>query len=69
MRVTRRAVADIAATAAHLLMGETDEQIPMLIIRGAPIRVSDRSALSCEDDMKIDPNQCMFLGSFGKITS
>lgn len=69
MRVTRRAVADIAATAAHLLMGETDEQIPMLIIRGAPIRVSNRSALTCEDDMKIEPNQCMFLGSLGKNTS
>jgi len=68
MRVTRRAVADIAATAAHLLMGETDEQIPMSIIRGAPLHVTDRSALSSEDDMKINPNQCMFVGSLGKKT-
>lgn len=65
MRVTRRAVADILATAAHLLMGETSEQIPMVIIRGAPVAISEQTAEKCESDMKIDPKQCMFLGSFG----
>ena len=66
MHVTRRAVADMLATAANLLMGETSEQIPMVIIRDAPVSISERSALTNDKDMKIKPNQCMFLGTIGK---
>ncbi|MFQ6123480.1 MAG: coenzyme F420-0:L-glutamate ligase [Candidatus Heimdallarchaeota archaeon] len=62
MRVTRRAVADSLATAAFVLMGETAERIPMVIIRNAPVSISERTASACESDMKIDQKQCMFSG-------
>ena len=65
MRVTRRAVADSLATAALLLMGETAERIPMVIIRGAPVAISEQAATTWDDDMKIDPKRCMFLGTWG----
>lgn len=63
MQVTRRAVADSLATAALLLMGETAEQVPMVIIRNVPVSISERTAVACESDMKIDQKQCMFLGT------
>ncbi|MFX0199156.1 MAG: coenzyme F420-0:L-glutamate ligase [Candidatus Hodarchaeota archaeon] len=66
MRVTRRAVADSLATAALLLMGETAERVPIVIIRNAPISISERTAAACESDMKIDQKQCMFLGTLKK---
>jgi coenzyme F420-0:L-glutamate ligase len=39
--ITRVNVADDLASAAHLAMGETDERVPVAIIRGAPVRVTD----------------------------
>lgn len=66
MQVTRRAVADSLATAALLLMGETAEQVPIVIIRNAPVSISERTAVACEYDMKIDQKQCMFLGTHQK---
>lgn len=39
--ITRVNVADDLASTAHLAMGETDERIPVVIIRGAPVKVTD----------------------------
>ena len=61
MHITTRAIADQLATAAELVMGETDEQIPFVIIRGySTIRIDE----SEEDDLNklITPEQCMFIG-------
>ena len=61
MHITTRAIADQLATAAELVMGETDEQIPFVIIRGySSLRIDEPE----EDDLSklIAPEQCMFIG-------
>jgi coenzyme F420-0:L-glutamate ligase len=61
MNITTRAIADQLATAAELVMGETDEQIPFVIIRGYPtVRIDEVS----EEDLNtlISPEECMFIG-------
>ncbi len=61
MHITTRAVADQLATAAELLMGETNERIPFVIIRGYPIR---RITSKEEEDINslIKEDKCMFIG-------
>ncbi len=39
--ITRINVADDLAAAAHLVMGETSEMTPIVIIRGAPVQLTD----------------------------
>ncbi|MEM2921041.1 MAG: coenzyme F420-0:L-glutamate ligase [Candidatus Bathyarchaeia archaeon] len=39
--ITRMNIADDLASAAHLVMGETDERVPVAILRGAPVEVVD----------------------------
>jgi coenzyme F420-0:L-glutamate ligase len=39
--ITRMNLADDLASAAHLAMGETDERVPVVIVRGAPVKVTD----------------------------
>jgi coenzyme F420-0:L-glutamate ligase len=39
--ITRINLADDLASAAHLVMGESDESIPAVVIRGAPVKVTD----------------------------
>jgi len=61
MHITTRAIADQLATAAELLMGETTEQTPFVIIRGYPIE-----RISSEDEQDINSliteDNCMFIG-------
>ncbi len=61
MHITTRAVGDQLATAAELLMGETDERIPFVIVRGYPIR---RITNKEEQDINllITEENCMFIG-------
>ena len=58
MLITRQAVADDLASAAHLMMGETDESIPVVLVRGAPVEFCDdsdpKSAMITSED-------CMFM--------
>ncbi len=58
MLITRQAVADDLVSAAHLIMGETNERIPMVLVRGAPVDFSDDSK---PKSIVIAPNQCMFM--------
>jgi len=58
MLITRQAVADDLVSAAHLIMGETDESIPVVLVRGAPVDFCEKN------DPKsaiIGPNDCMFM--------
>jgi len=41
LRVTFQSVVDDIASAAKLLMGEADERIPFVIVRGAPVEFTD----------------------------
>lgn len=40
--ITRHAVADDLASAAHLLMGESNEQTPAVLIKDAPVKLSEK---------------------------
>jgi len=59
--ITRHSIADDLASAAHLLMGETDEQTPVVLIRDAPVSFTE---VVNEDEMKISPEECVYMRSF-----
>jgi coenzyme F420-0:L-glutamate ligase len=58
--ITTHALADDIASAAHLVMGESAERIPAVIIRGAPSRLDGQSIKR----MIINPERCLFMGVF-----
>jgi coenzyme F420-0:L-glutamate ligase/coenzyme F420-1:gamma-L-glutamate ligase len=62
MRITRRAIADNLASACTAVMGESDESIPAVIIRNAPVDFVDQSFDSTE--MWISPSECMYMAIF-----
>ncbi|TFF67731.1 coenzyme F420-0:L-glutamate ligase [Candidatus Thorarchaeota archaeon] len=62
MRITRRAVADNLASACTVLMGESDESIPAVLIRDAPIELVDKAFDSSA--MWISPDECMYMAIF-----
>jgi coenzyme F420-0:L-glutamate ligase/coenzyme F420-1:gamma-L-glutamate ligase len=62
LHITRRAIADNLASACTAVMGESDESIPAVIIRNAPVDYVDRSFDSA--DMWIPPSECMYMAIF-----
>ncbi|MBY9000914.1 MAG: coenzyme F420-0:L-glutamate ligase, partial [Candidatus Heimdallarchaeota archaeon] len=61
MHMTSRAVADQLATAAEIVMGETDERIPFVIIRNFPLlQISEADEEDISDLIPAD--LCMFIG-------
>ena len=61
LEVTRKAVADNLVSAGEVVMGEGDEGVPAVIIRGAPVKFTDD-----EEEMtipSIPPEECMYIGS------
>jgi coenzyme F420-0:L-glutamate ligase/coenzyme F420-1:gamma-L-glutamate ligase len=62
--ITRHAVADDLASAAHLLMGEVAEKTPIVLIRDAPV-VFDEGVYGSAD-MMIPSNECIFMNTFGQ---
>lgn len=62
--VTTLNVADDLASAAHLLMGEGDESVPFVVIRGAPVEMGDFDP----EEVKIDPGLCAYFGPlYGRL--
>lgn len=59
--ITRHSIADDLASAAHLLMGETDEQTPVVFIRDAPITFAEGVD---GEEMKISPEECVYVSTF-----
>ncbi len=59
MRVTKRALADDISAGAALLMGETDESIPVVIVRNSGLILVDEYAEP--EDLAIDADECIFL--------
>jgi coenzyme F420-0:L-glutamate ligase/coenzyme F420-1:gamma-L-glutamate ligase len=57
--ITRQAVADDMASAAHLLMGEATEQTPVVLIRDAPVDFDDD--VHGAADMMMPFEQCIFM--------
>jgi len=62
MRITRRAIADNLASACTAVMGESDESVPIALIRDAPVEFSDQPFDSSE--MWFPPNECMYMAIF-----
>ncbi|MGY5878781.1 MAG: coenzyme F420-0:L-glutamate ligase [Candidatus Thorarchaeota archaeon] len=62
MRITRRAIADNLASACTAVMGESDESVPIALIREAPVEFVDESFDSSE--MWMPPNECMYMAIF-----
>jgi coenzyme F420-0:L-glutamate ligase/coenzyme F420-1:gamma-L-glutamate ligase len=57
--ITRQAVADDMACAAHLLMGEGTEKTPVVLLRDAPVEFDDDVYGSA--DMMMPFEQCIFM--------
>jgi coenzyme F420-0:L-glutamate ligase/coenzyme F420-1:gamma-L-glutamate ligase len=62
--ITRHAVADDLASAAHLLMGEAAEKKPIVLIKEAPVDFDD-GAYDAED-MAMPQEECIFMGTFSR---
>jgi len=62
MRITRRAIADNLASACTAVMGESDESVPIVLIRDAPVEFVDQSFDSSE--MWMSPKECMYMAIF-----
>jgi coenzyme F420-0:L-glutamate ligase/coenzyme F420-1:gamma-L-glutamate ligase len=60
--ITRHAVADDLASAAHLLMGEAAEKTPIVLIKDAPVDF-DEAAYGSEE-MMMPSDECIFMGTF-----
>jgi coenzyme F420-0:L-glutamate ligase/coenzyme F420-1:gamma-L-glutamate ligase len=58
--ITRHAIGDDLASAAHLLMGEVAEKIPVVLIRGACLDHVDRVYGS--EEMMMPLKECLFMG-------
>ena len=64
LQVTRRALADELATAAEILMGETNECVPAVLIRGAPINLTDKTF--SPSALYVPPNECFYTKILSK---
>lgn len=62
LTLTHRAVADNLVSAAELLMGEAGEQVPAVLIRGAPVKLIDSSP----EVPTISMDGCMYFGNIRK---
>jgi coenzyme F420-0:L-glutamate ligase len=62
--ITQHAVADDLASAAHLMMGESAERTPAVLIRNASVDFDDRVYGSA--DMMMPFDECIFMGTFGQ---
>ncbi len=62
LQITFRAHADNLVSAAQLLLGEADEQIPAVLIKGAPIQLKDKPS----EEIEISRKDCLFMNSFSR---
>lgn len=62
LQITRSAMADNLASLAQVLLGEADEQIPCVLIRGAPITFTQRKITP--EELTISRRECLYLAIF-----
>ena len=67
LRITKSAVADNLASAAQILLGEADEQVPIVVIRHAPVKFTKRTV--GQEEMTISRHECMYMAIFGHYGS
>jgi len=64
LRVTFKATADCLATLGVFVMGEANESVPIVVIRGADVDITERR-LSMKD-MTVEPNIDIYLRNLSK---
>lgn len=64
LKVKKRSIIDDLAAMAHLLMGESDEMTPYVIIRGLHKYVSRKRANDVE--VSINPSECIYFRALTK---
>lgn len=64
MQYTRMAVADNLASAANLLMGETNASIPFVIARDLDVEFTDKQF--SEEDYFISPKKCIYKSFYNR---
>jgi coenzyme F420-0:L-glutamate ligase/coenzyme F420-1:gamma-L-glutamate ligase len=62
--ITRHAVGDDLACAAHLMMGEAGQRVPAVLIRGAPVEFDE--GVYGSKDMMMPLAECLFMGTIAK---
>jgi coenzyme F420-0:L-glutamate ligase/coenzyme F420-1:gamma-L-glutamate ligase len=62
LRITRSAIADNLASAAQLLLGEANEQVPVVLIRGAPVTFTKKRIQP--EAMTIARQECLYMTIF-----
>ena len=62
--ITRQAVADDLACAAHLMMGEAEQRVPAVLIRDAPVEFD--GGVYGSGDMMMPFRECLFMNVVGK---
>jgi len=61
VRITRHALADDLAAAAHLVMGETEACMPAVLVKQVPISLTDEANPAL---LLIAARECLFMSSF-----
>lgn len=59
LKVTQRAIADDISSAAQLLMGEADEGIPLVIVRGSGIKMVDEKIAG--KSLAVGYDKCIYI--------
>lgn len=67
LEITTRAVADDIVSAAELLMGEADEQTPIVLVRGAHVKFTDREI--GKGEMLMPRDECLFMNVFKDLVA
>jgi len=62
LKFTYRALADDIACAAQIEMGESDESVPFVIVRGIKAKFSDKD----DFDLLMPENECLYMNVFRK---
>ncbi|MEJ2251516.1 MAG: coenzyme F420-0:L-glutamate ligase [Candidatus Lokiarchaeota archaeon] len=62
LEITLRAIADDLVSAAQFLLGEANEQTPVVVIKGAKVTFTDDPKLTTE----MPPEECLYMNIFSK---
>jgi len=67
LKYTLHSLADDLASAAHLLMGECREMVPAVLIRGAPVELTEEPVDASE--MTVGRDVCLYMASLSPSCS
>ncbi|MHA1392948.1 MAG: coenzyme F420-0:L-glutamate ligase [Promethearchaeota archaeon] len=65
LNITKRAIADDLVCGAQILMGEANEQTPIVLVRDAPVLFINRKIST--NDMLISKEECLFMNVFKEL--